>query len=164
MYQHNELTHHGILGQKWGVRRYQNYDGTYTQRGLERYRKAQAKYESAKEAYKTGTGSRRDMKTAKKAMSNAYDKLVLDNKADEGKKLYKQGKTITSNTRNTQIAETAIVVGSAVANNLIASKTGDQKLANISSATLAVGGTAVNAILAIKTENENAKIRAYYAH
>ena len=31
----NELYHHGIKGQKWGVRRYQNYDGTYTSEGRE---------------------------------------------------------------------------------------------------------------------------------
>lgn len=30
----NELYHHGIKGQKWGVRRYQNEDGTYTRQGL----------------------------------------------------------------------------------------------------------------------------------
>ena len=31
------LVHHGILGQKWGVRRYQNPDGTLTPEGKERY-------------------------------------------------------------------------------------------------------------------------------
>ena len=33
----NYLEHHGILGQKWGVRRFQNKDGTLTQEGKERY-------------------------------------------------------------------------------------------------------------------------------
>lgn len=35
------LEHHGILGQRWGVRRYQNSDGTLTSAGKRRYRQAQ---------------------------------------------------------------------------------------------------------------------------
>ena len=33
----DELYHHGIKGQKWGVRRFQNEDGTLTEKGKKRY-------------------------------------------------------------------------------------------------------------------------------
>ncbi len=37
-YDYNTLCHHGIKGQKWGYRRYQNEDGTLTEAGKKRYR------------------------------------------------------------------------------------------------------------------------------
>lgn len=33
----NELSHHGIKGQKWGIRRFRNTDGSLTPAGKKRY-------------------------------------------------------------------------------------------------------------------------------
>ena len=41
----NRIEHHGILGMKWGIRRYQNPDGSLTAFGKKHYDKAQAAIE-----------------------------------------------------------------------------------------------------------------------
>lgn len=178
-YNHNpELYHFGIKGMKWGVRRYQNYDGSYTQRGLARYRKAQEDYDSAKERasqakrnYKSGSGTRQQYKDAKREVTSkkeklkgAYSKLKTDKLADQGKELYRKGKTITGNQKVSAIAQVGVIAGSRITQRLIASRTGNTSLANIAASTIGVGGTVVNAIIAGKNYRQNKRLRAYYGH
>ena len=58
--QSNNLTHHGIKGQKWGVRRFQNEDGTLTSQGKKRY--ASEAFEKTKNAYEGIKKTRENLK------------------------------------------------------------------------------------------------------
>ena len=51
-YDRNELYHHGIKGQRWGVRRYQNEDGSLTEAGIKRYGEHGSDYLKAKRDYR----------------------------------------------------------------------------------------------------------------
>ena len=62
-----ELYHHGIKGQKWGIRRYQNDDGTLTGAG-------KARYSTEASEHDLGLGN-------KKRLNRIEKQFVRDNKA-----------------------------------------------------------------------------------
>lgn len=100
----NELMHHGILGMKWGVRRYQNKDGSLTPAGKKR-----AKSETPPHEDYTKAHSKKNVKNMSDAelrnrvnryqMEQQYNRFS-ENKVKKGReyvnKAIKAGATVAS--------------------------------------------------------------------
>lgn len=117
--EHEQIMHHGILKQKWGVRRYQNKDGSLTAAGKARYRKLKdeldrlepkKKEESSKPKTKTS-----ESEPKKKSISEMSDAELRDriNRID----LERRYSTLTApqKSRGRKIVET---MGQNLSNNL----------------------------------------------
>ena len=87
------LAHHGILGMKWGIRRYQNPDGTLTSAGEKRYNKM--------ESYRTKLQDKaKNRSTKMREMARESDRNVRDLKKNGTKsKAYEDWKRREDNRR-----------------------------------------------------------------
>ena len=120
MYYNDELYHFGIKGQKWGVRRYQNPDGSYKSG-------AEGRYDGDGKISRAIKGAKSGLSVRKKnhALSSENKKLAAQNKklASQNKKLSdkskkekeeKEGKKFTLSDRQKKALKVGAAVGATV--------------------------------------------------
>lgn len=99
------LMHHGILGQKWGVRRYENEDGSLTEAGKKRYSKSTTRNRIDRSAGSRNTKAMREAKSknmdemSNEELRKANERLRLEREyADLTKGNIDAGKKFISST------------------------------------------------------------------
>ena len=136
-----EIYHHGILGQKWGRRRFRNEDGTLTAAGKERYSSEQ--YKRDKSVYGL-TGANRIQRNVNKKGDS-----VSAARSKEARRIGTARKSATVASRVGSIAGSAAggIGAYLLTNKLLGSKIGDPNIAQIVSIGAATAATTIGGLL-----------------
>lgn len=111
----NQIYHHGIKGQKWGVRRFQNEDGTYTAAGKRRYSSDEESddalksqdwnnlYSQIQDKKKNSSSLKKKLQKIDSEKEAAYEKQANDySSIDVVKKIFQSTKRIFSSSTRTR--------------------------------------------------------------
>ena len=144
------LCHHGIKGQKWGYRRYQNEDGSLTEAGIKRYGKLNEK------GGFDAKGKR---------------KFKVDQRAIKGQRMYELGKSGFDIRRSKRITNTVLVaVGFLSVNAAFKGTSPSRRISKgefyARSALLGIGAASVGGIIAntIVKDKQMDNMRAFYTN
>lgn len=97
--ENNELYHWGKKGMKWGVRRYQNKDGTLTEAGRRRYARDAREKEYDKFDESKGTYYRESKKNGRSDLSVDADRYVKED-LSRSRRLVDESANLSRNLRN----------------------------------------------------------------
>ena len=137
----NELYHHGIKGQKWGVRRFRNEDGSLTEAGKQRYNENYSAQQRTRDQKLYGRGGvkriNKRMNAGEGIQSARHNEVVRQERILGAKRI---GKTV---------AKGAIVIAGSTALVYYLHKKGlgDASSSMIAEQTVNVGKSVVSAII-----------------
>lgn len=128
----NELMHHGIHGMRWGVRRYQNKDGSLTAAGRKRINQLDSEYQKltgkklsesseSNTVKKTSTKPKSISKMTNEEIQEKINRITLEqNLKSLTPKKISAGKRFTETVMNEVITPAATDVGKQLARSMFA--------------------------------------------